>query len=40
MFLRFPRGVMLEGEDRDARGDERHDDVFVKRVAFAEDGEV
>jgi len=29
---------VVEGEDCDAGGDEEDDEVFVERVAFAEDG--
>lgn len=31
---------MVEGEDGDAGGNERNNEVFVKRVAFAEDGQM
>lgn len=31
---------MVDCEDRDAGGHERHDEVFVEWIGFAEDGEV
>lgn len=34
------RGGVVEGEDGDAGGNERNDEVFVERVAFAEDGQM
>lgn len=30
----------MQGEDRDAGCHEQHDEVFVERVALAEDGQV
>lgn len=31
---------MVEGEDGDAGGNERNDEIFVERVALAEDGQM